>query len=307
MKKKSNYELLKKRYSDIFPYDKLDSPFYKNRQIAKPITDSIGRFFLDSRISQNIAKLKRNQPSLIIGETHCHSTFSDGLHSVQDILERASRLRLDYVVITDHILPGKYLTESIIHSWKKQSSCINEWDQANDPVKIYPAFELSTLEGHLILILDPEYFSSEKISDISLQFSDFDYQFPSMLDAIPLIKPFGGISIVAHPNQNRSFPFGASIKWIKENLLGLIDGIEDISSGHGYQENYSNELGIAATGSSDDHFNLLMGTAITAYNGNTHNNLITAIKSKETRAITVDNSMQALLKLTRQVHNLVMS
>ena len=108
-------------------------------------------------------------------------------------------------------------------------------------------------------------------------------------------------------SKNLSFPFGASIKWVKENLIGLIDGIEDISSGHGYQENYSNELGIAATGSSDDHFNLLMGTAITAYNGNTHNNLITAIKSKETRAITVDNSMQALLKLTRQVHNLVMS
>jgi len=307
MEKKSDYKLIKERYSNIFPYSKLDSPIFKNRQIAKPMTDSIGRFFLDSRISKNIAKLKSSQPSLIIGETHCHSTFSDGLHSVEDILERASRLGLDYVVITDHILPGKYLTESIINSWKKQASYIDEWDHANDPVKIYPAFELSTLEGHLILILDPEYFSSEKITDISLQFSEFDYQFPSMLDAIPLIEPFGGISIVAHPNQNRSYPFGASIQWVKENLIGLIDGIEDISSGHGYQENYSNQLGIASTGSSDDHFNLLMGTAITAYNGNTHNNLITAIKAKETKAITVDNSIQVLLKLMRQAHNLVMS
>ncbi len=307
MENKLNYELIKERYSNIFPYHKLDSPLFKNRQIAKPITDSIGRFFLDSSISKNITKLKTKMPNLVVGETHCHSTFSDGLHSVEDILERASRLRLDYVAITDHILPGKYLTESIINSWKKQASCINKWDHTNDPVKIYPAFELSTLEGHLILILDPEYFSCEKVSDISLQFSDFNYQFPSMLDAIPLIKPFGGVSIVAHPNQNRSFPFGASIKWVKKNLTGLIDGIEDISSGHGYQENYSSELGIAATGSSDDHFNLLMGTAITAYNGNTHNNLISAIKSKETRAITVDNSIQILLKLTRQAHNIAMS
>jgi hypothetical protein len=307
MKDKSNYDLLKKRYTDIFPYHKLDSYFFKNRQIAKPITDSIGRFFLDNSISKNIDKLKKKQPSLIIGETHCHSTFSDGLHSVENILERASRLGLDYVVITDHILPGKYLTESIINCWEKQTSYLNEWDQANEPVKIYPAFELSTLEGHLILILDPEYFSSEKYSDISLQFSNFNYQFPSMLDAIPLIKPFGGISIVAHPNQNRSYPFGASIKWVKENLIGLIDGIEDISSGHGYQESYSNELGIASTGSSDDHFNLLMGTAITAYNGHNHNNLITAIKSRETKAITVDNSMEILLKLMRQAHDLAMS
>ena len=59
MKQKSSYELVKKRYSNIFPYEKLDSFFYKNYQVAKPITDSIGRFLLDSRISQNIDKLKK--------------------------------------------------------------------------------------------------------------------------------------------------------------------------------------------------------------------------------------------------------
>ena len=197
----------------------------KKRRFAKPFTDFTGRYFLDERILKGIARLKSDNSDLIIGETHCHSTFSDGQHCVEDILRRASRLQLDYVVVTDHLLPGKYLTESILRSWEKQARFINEWDQPNSPVKIYPAFELSTLEGHLVLILDPEYFSSEKISDISLQFSEFDYQFPSMFDAIPLIKPFGGISIIAHPNQNRSYPFGASIKWVKENLIGLIDGI----------------------------------------------------------------------------------
>ena len=141
---------------------------------------------------------------------------------------------------------------------------------------------------------------SEKFLDIKLQFSEFDNQFPSMLDVIPKIDSFGGISIVAHPNKKRVYPFGACINWVKENLIGLADGIEDISSGHGFhQENYSEELGLAAIGSSDDHFNLLIGTAVTAYDGSIHNNLINAVKARETKAIMIDNSLQPLLKLAR--------
>ena len=273
----------------------------KKRRFAKPFTDFTGRYFLDKRILKGIARLKSDNPDLIIGETHCHSTFSDGQHCVEDILRRASRLQLDYVVVTDHLLPGKYLTESILRSWEKQARFINEWDQPNGPVKIYPAFELSALEGHLILIFDPKYLSPKNFSDITLQFSKFDNQFPSMLDVIPKIDSFGGISIVAHPNKKRVYPFGACINWVKENLIRLADGIEDISSGHGYQKNYSEELGLAAIGSSDDHFNLLMGTVVTAYDGSIHNNLINAVKARETKAIIIDNSLQPLLKLARHV------
>ena len=294
--------LIKEEQLHAYPNDDMDPWNEKKRKFAKPFADFTGRYFLDARIHKGITHLKSANPDLIMGETHCHSTFSDGQHCVEDILRRASRLQLDYVVITDHLLPGKYLTESIIRSWEQQTRYINEWDQPNDPVKIYPAFELSTLEGHLILILDPEYLSPKNFSDITLQFSEFDNQFPSMLDVIPKIDSFGGISIVAHPNKKRVYPFGACINWVKENLIGLADGIEDISSGHGpHQESYSEELGLAAIGSSDDHFNLLMGTAVTAYDGSIHNNLINAVKTRETKAIMIDNSLQPLLKLARRV------
>jgi len=271
----------------------------KKRALVKPFADLTGRYFLNTRIHERISRIKKNNPTLVLGETHCHSNFSDGTHSVEDILRRASRLQLDYVVITDHLLPRKYLIESIFKSWEKQAQYIDEWKQSNDPVKIYPALELSTLEGHLILILDPDYLSPKSFSDISLQFSVFDDQFSSMLEIIPRIDSFGGISIIAHPNKKRAYPFGASIEWVKENLIGLIDGIEDVSSGHAYQENYSEKLGLAAIGSSDDHFNLLTGTAVTAYDGNIHTNLIHAVKAKDTKAIMVDNSLQPLLKLAR--------
>ena len=275
--------------------------FATKRHMAKPFADLTARYFLDSRIRKNITHLKNEQPDLILGETHCHSTFSDGSHSVQNILKRAAFLGLDYVVITDHLIPGKFLIETIVASLKEQAQCINEWDETTKPIKAYPAFEISTMDGHLIIILDPEYLSLEKVSDISLQFSDFDYQFVSMLDVIPRIEPFGGISIVPHPEKKKTHPFGASIKWVKENLTGLVDGIEDISSGHGYQESYSQELGLASIGSSDDHFNLLMGTAVTAYDGNIHNSLISAVKPRQTKAISVESSLQHLLTIARRV------
>jgi len=280
--------------------DAENSWLFKNRQMAKPFADFIGKYFLDTRIQKKINQLKRNKPNLTIGETHCHSTYSDGLHSIESILLRASLLGLDYVVITDHLVPGKYLINSIIDSLKEQVRCINEWALPSNPIKIYPAFEISALEGHLVLIFSPEYFTPKKICDISLQFSDLDYQFISMLDIIPRIAPLGGISIIAHPNQKRAYPFGVSIKWIEKNLIGLADGIEDISSGHGYQANYSQNLDLASIGSSDDHFNLLMGTAVTAYDSNIHSDLILAVKSRQTVAINVDNSLQSLLKVARQ-------
>jgi hypothetical protein len=275
--------------------------FMTKRQMVKPVADITARYFLDSRIRRNIAHLKKEQPDLVLGETHCHSTCSDGSHSLQSIFKRAAMLGLDYVAITDHLIPGKFLSKNIVTSLNEQARYINEWSETTNPIKAYPAFEMSTLEGHLIIILDPEYFSLERAADISLQFSDFDYQFVSMLDVIPRVKSLGGISIIPHPGLKRAYPFGTPIKWVKENLIGLVDGIEDISSGHGYQENYSQELGLASIGSSDDHFNLLMGTAVTAYDGNTHRDLISAVKSQHTKAISVENSLQHLLSLARRV------
>ena len=293
-------KFIKEEQRHFIPND-LGPWFTTKSQMVKPFADFTARYFLDSKIRKNITHLKNEQPDLILGETHCHSTFSDGTHSVQNIFKRAAFLGLDYVVITDHLIPGKFLIETIVTSLKEQATCINEWDEATKPVKAYPAFEISTMDGHLILILNPEYLSLEKVSDISLQFSNFDYQFVSMLDLIPRIEPFGGISIIPHPEKKRAHPFGAPIKWVRENLIGLVDGIEDISSGHGYQESYSQELGLASIGSSDDHFNLLMGTAVTAYDGNIYSDLISAVKSRQTKAISVENSLQHLLTIARRV------
>jgi hypothetical protein len=295
------HKFIRKDQSHSFP-DEFSEWDVKKSKIAKPFADLLGLIYLDSRIRKKIHRLKKEQPALVIGETHCHSNFSDGSHSVQSILNRASWLGLDYVVVTDHLIPGKFLTESLVSCLKAQAQCINEWEEITSPVEVYPAFEISTLEGHLILLLDQEYFCPKKISDISIQFSDLDRRFVSMFDIIPRIEPLGGISIIPHPNKKRAYPFGASIEWVRENLVGLVDGIEDISTGHGYREAYSEELGLASIGSSDDHFNLLMGTAVTSYDGGLHSDLISAVKSKQTKAILVENSLQSILAVARHVY-----
>jgi hypothetical protein len=60
-------------------------------------------------------------------------------------------------------------------------------------------------------------------------------------------------------------PYGASIKRVKDNLICLLDGVENISAGYGYEEAYILEFGLASIGSSDDYFNLLMGTITAQY------------------------------------------
>ena len=89
---------------------------HNNRRLAKPFTNLIDRYFLNTKIRKGIDVLKKENPNLIIGETHCHSTYSDGLHSIQSIIYRATLLGLDYVAITDHLIPGKYTIESFIKS-----------------------------------------------------------------------------------------------------------------------------------------------------------------------------------------------
>ncbi|MFP6637566.1 MAG: hypothetical protein VB778_02930 [Nitrospinaceae bacterium] len=96
------------------------SPGYTIKSFeAKSFADWTTRFLLDSRIRKNITHIKYEQPKLILGKTHCHSTFSNGTHSFKNIFERTVSLRLDYVVTTDHLIPGKFLIESLATSLKE--------------------------------------------------------------------------------------------------------------------------------------------------------------------------------------------
>ena len=101
--------------------------------------------------------------------------------------------------------------------------------------------------------------------------------------------------------MEREYPFGVSTEFTRKYLTGLVDGIEDISTGHGINQSYSEPLGMASIGSSDDHFNILIGTAVTAYVSTQYRDPIQAIKNQATEAIKIDGFMDRPLRVARAV------
>lgn len=273
----------------------------KVRMLA-PVSGLAANRFLDKRIKRNIRRLKRQNPRLVVGETHCHSIFSDGAFPVKELMVRAAALGLDFLVITEHLMPRKFLLQQSLLSFEERRRQFHQWEHDSlNPVTVYPGFEISTQQGHLILVFPEDYLNPKTYSDIARNFSRFDTQMGPMELPARLAKSLGGIAIIPHPEVERHYPFGAPISLIRQHLLGLVDGIEDISTGHGYEKNYSAELGLAAIGSSDDHLNLIIGTTVTGYDSGHHADLLSAIRSRATRAIKVEDSLTPLFAGLRKL------
>ncbi len=271
-------------------------------KMLAPVTDLVARSYLDDSIKRKISALKSAHPSLVIGDTHCHSTFSDGTRSVESILQRSAELGLDFLVITEHLMPNEYPLENSLASIRERRRCVDEWkSKTTAPIQVYPAFEVSTLQGHLILVFDEDYLQPRTFKDLYKQFSRFNVIMSSMDQTAALGEPFGGISIVPHPERKRNYPFGASVEFIRKHLVGRVDAIEDISIGHGYEEDYSGELGLASIGSSDDHFNMIVGAAVTGYDSSRHKNFLSAVKARETQAIKIEDSLSEIITAARLV------
>ena len=269
-------------------------------QVLAPITGMVGKGFLDIRVRTGLQAYKAQNPHHKIGELHCHSVYSDGYYSVDAILHRAAALGLDFVVLTEHLMAGKYPLESALESIKARRLCCERW-QLKDvpPVSAYPAIEASTRQGHLLMVFPEEYLQPHNTRDIRKRFLDFEHSIPDIETAARWTRSLGGVTVVPHPNKERSYPFGVSVPFIKQNLTGLLDGIEDISAAHGIHANHSAELELAAIGSSDDHFNFLIGSAVTAYESPRHPDLIAAIRARDTHAISINNSLGGVLATAR--------
>lgn len=269
-------------------------------QVLAPMTGMIGKGFLDQRLKSGLKEYKAQNPDHKVGELHCHSVYSDGYYSVEDILHRAAGLGLDFVVLTEHVMAGKYPMEAALESIKSRRWCCENWRIKDaPPITAYPALEASTRQGHLLLVFPEEYLDPRRTLDIKKRFLDFERAIPDIDTVAQWTRALGGVTVVPHPNRERAYPFGVSVPFIRENLTGLIDGIEDISAAHGINEKYSRKLGLASIGSSDDHFNFLIGSAVTAYASSRHADLISAIRAKETHAVSINDSLGGVLATAR--------
>ena len=269
-------------------------------EVVKPFAEIICNNYLDEIIRKRIIEIKKQNPLLSFGDLHCHSYFSDGSYSVNDLMLRAASLGLDFLVITEHLTPQWYNSECCVESIIAQRNAYDQWNYKDlKPPAIYPAVEVATREGHLIAVFPEEYFNPKHLREIKQYFKHFYYFEAPSETVAKLIRKMNGVSIIAHPNVVRSYPFGISSDYTKKYLAGLVDAIEDVSTGHGYQRDYSKETGLASIGSSDDHLNILMGTSVTQFNRSEEKNIIQAIRNKTTKAVQITDLLNPLFTPTK--------
>ncbi len=274
-------------------------------KLVKPFAELISTNYLDDEIRNRIVEIKKDNQNMQLGELHCHSCYSDGAYSVKDLMLRSASLGLDFMVITEHLTPRKYKLQSCLDSITAQRDIFKRWNHGvMKPPAVYPAFEISTKEGHLIAVFPEDYYRPDRLRDIKHYFSRFDHDSMPVELTAGLIKKMGAVSIVSHPDIKRSYPFGMSSAFVKEHLVGLVDGIEDMSAGHGYQKDYSTQTGLSRIGSSDDHFNIILGTVVTSFDGDKHDNIIEAIRNNDTHAVRLTDSLDFLFSPTKLFFNI---
>jgi len=141
--------------------------YKKDKQIAgkneKEVYKSIGLQYIEPELRTNTreieASLKNKLPKLIgynsiKGETHCHSDWSDGSETIENLAKIAKGIGYEYLVITDHASPL-----GIIHGLNEERLLkqMNEIDKINkriSGIKILKGIEVDIKADGSLFIED---------------------------------------------------------------------------------------------------------------------------------------------------------
>ena len=144
---------------------------------------------------------------------HCHTKFSDGSMSPEEILDQAFHNKLEYLSITDHhsIMAHKYIFDN---------NLLNKYP--NNSIKLITGIEINCLlKGCLVHVIglginiDSKYLSPYILGESPI---GNDLQIKSVTKAIELS---GGLSFLAHPARYR-IPFNILIpEAFKNNVNGI--------------------------------------------------------------------------------------
>ena len=144
---------------------------------------------------------------------HCHTKFSDGSMSPEDLLDQAFHNKLKFLSITDHhsIKAHKYISDN---------NLLNKYPQ--NSIQLVPGIEINCLlKGCLVHVLGLGIdINSKSLSPYTLGESAIgnDLQIRSVIKAI---ENAGGLSFLAHPARYR-IPFNILIpEAFKNNINGI--------------------------------------------------------------------------------------
>jgi predicted metal-dependent phosphoesterase TrpH len=199
-------------------------------------------------------------------DLHTHSDLSDGLSSIEEILDSAERAGLDVIALTDH--------DDIRGAFEMRELAARR----SSPVEVVPGAEVTTRSGHLLAL-----WIEEEIP-----------MFCSLAQALTRIHKAGGVAIVPHPLSYLTFSVGEGA--LRQHAAygddtRMVDAIELRNPSYAGRVRASRALWlnnhvlrVAETGSSDAHHAALVGTCWTEFPGDTLAELRSALQAHETRA-----------------------
>jgi predicted metal-dependent phosphoesterase TrpH len=197
-------------------------------------------------------------------DLHMHSTYSDGLGTIQQVLDYAQeRTNLDVIALTDHdVIEGALRAREL-------------WAQGRYRFDFIVGEEVSTRSGHLLAL-----FIEKRIPPRL-----------SMEESIDLIHAQGGLAIVAHPlNQlfRHSCP-RAVLDRVKASGSVWLDGIETwnasfcgIYANRVAMQSNRESYGWPELGNSDAHTLSAIGSGCTWFAGSSAPGVRAAIERGET-------------------------
>jgi predicted metal-dependent phosphoesterase TrpH len=195
-----------------------------------------------------------------------HSELSDGLSSIEAILDSAERAGLDVIALTDH--------DDVRGAFEMRELAARR----SSPVEVVTGAEVTTRSGHLLAL-----WIEEEIP-----------MFCSLAQALDLIHKAGGIAIAPHPLSYLTFSIGeGALRQVGAHGDGarMVDAIELRNPSYAGRVRASRALWlnthvlrIAETGSSDAHHAALVGTCWTDFPGRTSEDLRGALRARQTRA-----------------------
>ncbi len=178
-------------------------------------------------------------------DLHIHSTFSDGVATVEAILYHASAATdLDVIAITDHdTLAGAMEALALADGFR---------------VEVVPGMEISTAEGHLLALFVTQPVAAGM----------------SFVDTARRVREIGGLPFAAHPFDVLAHGVGARrLREIQRTHPGLLAGIETVNGslltpvGHWRAERLRWELQLPGIGGSDAHLLEDIGLGYTLFPG----------------------------------------
>jgi len=201
-----------------------------------------------------------------IADIHIHSSLTDGMADVSQILEFVEeRTDLDVIAITDH--------DKIEGSFQARELAAKRGYR----FEVITGMEVTTQQGHLLAL----YLESPVPS------------FKPLANTIEAIHSQGGISVVPHAMIRLTDSI------MRHGLEGIVasrkqglylDGIETISGSifgpilNRRASEFNRTYSLAATGGSDAHFLTTVGSVITIFPGRSATDLKRSLSERTTRA-----------------------